>query len=246
MKHKVIRSKMKKGSPLMADPIISRYVPKTDWLRASSLKKMLRLYPTVYIKPDIGRKGDGVVRVKKLSSSTCEISYKDKTIRCSSQHLVKHLRHILDRNKRYLVQQGIQLATYHGRPFDLRVVLHRPRNRWHLTWASAKVAPRKNSVVTNVAKGAKDMSMNKAWKGLDQPLSRLKVMTTLIDVSYQIAQILGSRFPFKILGLDMAIDKKGRIWFIEANTQPDPSNFAELDPKRFRKYRKIEKLTERG
>ncbi|MFD1394910.1 YheC/YheD family protein [Kroppenstedtia eburnea] len=65
MKHTVIRSKMKKTKPLMNDPIVSRHVPKTDWFRASTLRRMLRSYSTVYIKPDIGRKGNGVIRVKK-------------------------------------------------------------------------------------------------------------------------------------------------------------------------------------
>jgi hypothetical protein len=244
--HTVIRSKMKKSSPLMDDPIISRYVPKTDWFHASSLRKMLRFYSTVYIKPDIGRRGNGIVRVTKRNSSECEISYKDVTIRCSTEDVYDELQEILNPNKKYLIQQGIELATYHGRPFDVRVALQKPLGRWHLSWVSAKVAPRKSSVVTNVAKGAKDVRINRTLKGIDQPLNRLNMMSELIDVSYQIAQILGSRFPLKIVGLDMGIDKKGRVWFIEANTRPDFKGLGKLDRRQYRRYLEAKKLIARG
>jgi len=246
MRHKVIRSKMKKGSPLMDDPIISRHVPKTDWLHYSSLKRMLRFYSTVYIKPDIGRRGNGIVRVKYINSSKSEISYEDKTIRCAAEDIYDELQKILNPNKRYLIQQGIELATYHGRPFDVRVVLQKPLNRWHLSWVSAKVAPQKSSVVTNIAKGAKDVRINRTLRGIDQNINRLKVMSELIDVSYQIAQILGTRFPLKIVGLDMGIDRKGKVWFIEANTRPDFRGLGKLDLNQYRKYLEAKKLAGRG
>jgi hypothetical protein len=242
MKHTVIRSKMKKGAPLMHDPVISRHVPKTDWFHATSLQRMLRSYSTVYIKPDIGRKGNGIIRVRKWNDSEFKISYGDTTIRCSAEEVYHELQKIVSPYKNYIIQQGIDLATYRKRPFDIRVVLQKPLNRWHLSWVSAKVAPRKTSVVTNVAKGAKDVTFDKTLKGIDQPLDRLKIMRELIDVSYQIAQILGSRFPLKIVGLDMGIDKKGKIWFIEANTRPDFSGLGRLDLKEYRTYLEAKKL----
>lgn len=246
MRHTVIRSKMKKSYPLMNDPIISRYVPKTDWLQASSLREMLRSYSTVYIKPNIGRRGNGIVRVKKRNRYESEISYRDQTIRCATKDVFYTLGKILDPRKKYLVQQGIDLATYHGRPFDVRVVLQKPLNRWQLTWVSAKVAPLRSSVVTNVSKGAKDVRINRTLTGIDQPLNRLEVMKELIDVSYQIAQKLGSHFPLNIVGLDMGIDKRGRVWFIEANTRPDFTGLRTFDPRQYRRYLEAKNMTARG
>lgn len=119
-------------------------------------------------------------------------------------------------------------------------------NRWHLSWMSAKVAPRKSSVVTNIAQGAKDVRINRALKGIDQHLNSIEVMRKLIDVSYQIAQILGSHFPLTIVGLDMGIDKKGEFWFIEANTKPDFRGLGKLDQRQYNKYLEAKKLTARG
>ncbi|GIQ66602.1 hypothetical protein PACILC2_51700 [Paenibacillus cisolokensis] len=135
------------------------------------------------------------------------------------------------------MQQGINLATYHGRPFDIRIVLQKPLKRWRVSLMSAKVAPSERSVVTNIAKGAKDINIIKVLKGIDQSVDSYKVLRDLIDTSHQIAQLLGSQFPLKIVGLDMAIDKRGKIWFIEANTNPDNSGLDSLDRELYRKYR---------
>jgi hypothetical protein len=242
MTHTVIRSKMKKGIPLMSDPIISRYVPETDWFDVSILRRMLRTYSTVYIKPDIGRKGNGIIRVKKLTDAECEISYGQTINRCSSKKVYSEVAKRLNPNKKYLIQQGIELATYHHRPFDVRLVLQKPLNRWRLTWMSAKVAPLKTSMVTNVAKGAKDVKMIKTLQGIDQSFNKFKVLRELIDVSYQVVQILDSRFPLNIVGLDMGIDKKGKIWFIEANTKPDFGGLQKFDHKQYQKYMNAKKL----
>lgn len=242
MRHLVIRSKMKKGRPLMADPLISRHVPETYWFRSSRLRKMLRANTTVYIKPDKGRKGNGVLRVKKLDDSEYEISHKKTTIKCSRSEVLSEVKKLLKPNRKYIVQQGIELATYTGRPFDVRVVLQKPLKRWRLTLMCAKVAPRESSVVTNVSKGAKDVNVIRALQKADQSMNAVKVMRELIDISHQIAQTLGARFPLKIIGLDMGIDKQGKVWFIEANTWPDCAGLENIDRRLYRRYRYAKRL----
>jgi hypothetical protein len=247
MKHTVIRSKMKKAKPLIKDPIVTRYVPKTYWLHFSRLRRMLQTYSTVYIKPDKGRHGKGVIRVKKLNDSESEISYRQKsyrqkTKRVSSKKVIQEIKKIIHPRKKYIIQQGIKLATYHRRPFDVRLVLQKPLNRWRLTLMSAKIAPRRNSYVTNVARGAKEKNVVKFLHQVDQPLNVLEVLRELIDVSHQIVQVLDSHFPLQIVGLDMGIDRKGKVWFIEANTKPDCTGMRKLDRKLYRKYLEAKKL----
>jgi glutathione synthase/RimK-type ligase-like ATP-grasp enzyme len=246
LRHTVIRSKMKKGYPLMKDPILSRHFPETDWFQESSLRKMLRNHSTVYIKPDVGRKGNGVIRVKKLNGYENEISDGKSTIKCASKKLFSELVEMLNPNKSYLVQQGIDLATYDKRPFDVRVVLQKPLNTWRATLMCAKIAPSASSVVTNVAKGAKDLNLYKAIKGIDQSVNRWEVLRDLLDVSHQIAQKLDSVFPLRILGLDLAIDKKGKVWFIEANTKPDNGGLENIDRKLYQRFRAAKKWMRKG
>ncbi|WP_161793384.1 YheC/YheD family protein [Cohnella kolymensis] len=226
----------------MKDPIMKHYVPDTDWFEYSSLHKMLKTYSCVYIKPDSGNKGTGIIRVKKLNSKECEISYKKTTSRSSPDKLYSRIKKILKPEKKYIIQQGVDLATYQNRPFDVRVVLQKPLGKWRATLMSAKLAPHKSSVVTNVAKGAEDRNLYKLLKGTDQSLNSFAVLRDLMDASHQIAQILSSHFPLNILGLDMGIDKKGKVWFIEANTKPECSGMKRYDGKLYRRYLHAKKI----
>lgn len=237
---------MKKGLPLMNDPIMKHYVPDTDWFQLSSLQRMLQAYSCVYIKPDVGRKGSGIIRVKKHNAKESEISYNQTTSLCSSDQVYLRIKWILNPKKKYIIQQGIDLATYQHRPFDVRVVLQKPLGRWRATLMSAKVAPHKSSIVTNIAKGAKDHNLYKLLRETDQSLNSSEVMRDLLDPSYQIAQILDSHYPLKILGLDLGVDKKGKVWFIEANTKPDCIGLETIDRKLYRKYLRAKKIMRGG
>lgn len=244
MKHKYISSKMKKGNPLQNDRVLSRHVPATRWYNSSTLTRMLVDYPVLYIKPDNGSAGTGIIRIKRLNRSECLVSYKDTSKRCPNKSIVSEVKKRMSRGRKYIIQQGITLATYRNKPFDLRIVLQKPSDRWMLTWMSAKVAPRSSSIVTNVAKGARDAGAEKILRGADQPLNVSKVLKKLTGVSYKIAYKLGSRFPFRIVGLDMGIDKKGNVWFIEANTKPNFHGLNKLDPVQYRRYLHAKKQIE--
>ncbi|MFC5470662.1 YheC/YheD family protein [Cohnella suwonensis] len=230
----------------MDDPIMKHNVPDTEWFDRSSLRRMLRTYSLVYIKPDVGRKGNGIIRVKRLRAEEFEISYKQTTSLRSRDKVYSAIKELLNPDKEYIIQQGIDLATYRHRPFDVRVVLQKPLGKWRTTLMCAKLAPRRSSVVTNVSKGAKDYNLYRLLKGTDQRLNRSEIIRNLIDVSKQIAQILGSHFPLKILGLDMGIDKRGNIWFIEANTKPDCQGLKKIDRRLYRKYLRAKKIMRNG
>lgn len=242
MEHTIVRSKMKKGLPLMNDPFMKRYVPDTEWLDSSSFSRMIKSYNRVFVKPDIGRQGNGIIRVRNTGAEKVEISSQQGTVSCPKDQAYSRIHHMLNPNKKYIVQQGINLATYRGRPFDVRIVLQKPSGFWRATLMCAKVAPRKSSVVTNVAKGAKDYNLYRVLKRTDQILYSSEVIRDLLDISYQTVQILNSNFPLRVIGLDLAVDKKGKVWFLEANTKPDSVGLESIDRRLYRKYLKAKRI----
>lgn len=219
MQRKKSKNKLDKINALLADPFIARHVPETMEYEADNLWKMLRKHRTVYVKPVKGHMGLGIFRIKKLSEASYEISSANYIQQVRGTQLVPQVTALVG-DKDYFLQQGIDLATYKNCPFDIRLVLQRPYKVWRLTLTSAKVANREDAVVTNVAQGATDYPLHDILKQYDQRRNSLVTFRELVDLSHQIASVLGSNFRMKRVGLDMALDKKGRIWFLEGNNQP--------------------------
>lgn len=213
------KNKLDKIHALLADPYIARHVPETMEYEADNLWAMLRRHRTVYVKPVKGHMGLGIFRIQKLTEARFEISSANHSQQVGEPQLVPEVTALLG-DKSCFLQQGIDLATYKNCPFDIRIILQKPYKVWRLTLTSAKVANREDAVVTNVAQGATDYPLHDILRKYDQRRDPLVTFRELADLSHQIASVLGSAFGMKIVGLDLALDKKGRIWFLEANNQP--------------------------
>lgn len=237
-----IKSKMSKTQPLMKDPYISSYIPETCWYNQTNLKKMINTYSTVYIKPDLGSKGIGIMRLKNLGESLYELSHGKTIEKLSYNEAVKKIKEKIESNKSYVLQQGINVSTYEKCPFDIRVVMQKVKDRWQLSLMAAKVATTENAVVTNIARGNRKFPLETVLLKNDQKWDGMITLRHLIDLSHQIAHILGEKLPLKIIGLDLAIDKSGDIWFFEANSKPQCSALGKLnDAKSYQKYLEAKK-----
>ncbi|MFA9556295.1 YheC/YheD family protein [Evansella sp. AB-rgal1] len=244
--HRIIRSKMQKTRVLENDPILTHYVPDICWFSEKSLLLMLRKHQAVYIKPDKGRQGLGIWRIVTEDTFSYTISNGTDIKTTSKKNLYDELTKILHPKKKYLIQKGIDLATYRNRPFDIRMVMQKIGSRWTFTLSSAKVGDHSSSIVTYSPEGSLEIPLEKLLVSIDQEMNLLSVYRELIDVSHQIATRLGQQFPFQVLGLDMAIDKDGSIWFIEANTKPDCTGLKKLnDPISLKKFRTAKAIFEK-
>ncbi|MCM3584651.1 YheC/YheD family protein [Mesobacillus maritimus] len=244
--HQPFNDKMKKTLPLLHHPELKEYVPMTDWYSEEKAKEMIRQYSSLFIKPNVGRIGIGVMRLKKLGDSQYEIHYQDKAevFETLDQALIA-LREKMNSSKKYLIQQGIELATVLERPFDFRIVMHKINGTWRRSAWAAKISPPK-MVVTNNARGGVIITAEQALGTNKNNFDYKKAQTDLNEVSIKICQVLDSQFSFCIVGLDMAVDKNGKVWFIEANTTPDHSMFRKLgDPLLYRRLRRKERQIRR-
>lgn len=244
--HKNVRSKMKKTRALLDHPIILQHVPETDWFDSLILMDMLARHRVVYIKPNTGFQGNRVMRVQKVNEFECMLSRISSSKNILLTDVSSELKAIMGKRK-YIIQQGIDLATYDNCPFDIRMVMQKPYTTWQLSLTSAKVASREDAVVTNVAKGAQDYPLNDILQKYDQRQDPMVDLRELVDLAHQIAHLLGAKFPFRIIGLDMAIDKQGKLWFIEANTKPQCARCEQVnDDISQEKYCKAKKIISAG
>jgi glutathione synthase/RimK-type ligase-like ATP-grasp enzyme len=245
-----IHSKWAKTMAVEADQSLRKYVPITKRMTAETLLQMLQEYRMVYIKPDIGMFGNGVIRVEWAEDAAKKpYSYQSGVKLRSFDSFDEMFASICKVTKKryYLAQKGIQLLKYKGNRFDLRVMVQQtPLHKWETTGIIGRVAhPQK--IVTNFHSGGKLMPVeNLLAKYL--PVSEQKqYVSKLRELGVQVAKAINARYKgVKEIGIDVALDKDLHPWILEVNTCPDPFIFSRLKDKRiFAKIRRYGRVYSR-
>ena len=220
--------KMTKHKEMLQKSVLRPHLPATRWMTDSSTLRMLKTYPTVFIKPDKGSGGSGIIRAKRLRKGY-EVRYGSiqKVVRLHS--VLKAIKSYRKSKHRYLVQEGLQLAKYHGVIFDIRIYLQKPKHKWIIAGMAARVAA-PHKYVTNYLKGGHAAPLHQVLLSLFGN-NRTKVnacLRRITKLSIIIAKTVNKRHSIHELGVDLAIDKNGRIWIIEANSHPGHMLFTQL------------------
>jgi glutathione synthase/RimK-type ligase-like ATP-grasp enzyme len=200
-----------------------------------SLRKLLQLYNMVYIKPNRGTFGNGVMRIELNPGELQPYRYQKGVKIKTFGDLDAMYRSIREdtRNRPYLVQKGIDLLKYNDRRFDIRVMVQQnPKCKWETTAMIGRVAdPRK--IVTNFHNGGTLMPVESLLGGRMPEEEQMNYLKKLKRLGLAIAKQLQSRYKgIKEIGADVALDQELRPWVLEVNTCPDPYIFRALPNKR--------------
>ncbi|WP_459965906.1 YheC/YheD family protein [Paenibacillus sp. JCM 10914] len=223
-----MKSKWTKTKLLQRQQELTKFVPATKLFSRRHLLDMLKRYRMVYVKPDVGSQGKGVMRVEKDGAA---FSYQNGVTTSSFRTFDGLFRSLSQQigSKRYLIQQGIHLLTYEDRPFDLRVMIQRnPTREWEATGTVGRVAhPRK--AVTNGSQGGTIYAADHLIRA-NASESRTEELLEEIDrIALSVATQMSQTYPaLNELGLDLAMDRDLTPWILEVNTLPDPCPFTKL------------------
>lgn len=239
MRMRRVKGKLKKNNVMRKHPVLRRHLPETHRLRKGVLARMIKRYGTLFIKPDKGSQGVGIVRLRRRGRRKILISWGLRHRQVKRRLVGQTVRQILHAKKTYLVQQGIRLAKYRNRLVDIRVLMQKPNSNWRISGQVVRVAAR-GRFVTNYHQGARPKPLQKVlatiYKG--KPGKIQSTIRNIKNISVTTAKVLYRKFPgIRQLGIDLALDRGGRIWIIEANTNPGTMLFKSLKNKRM--YRVI-------
>lgn len=209
---------------------LSPHLPETCLLTEETLWDMLGRHAEVMVKPCLGAYGRGIIQVTAMEDGSFlihdvvkEITFPDR------EQTFKYITGKNPDNRPYLVQQKVHLARIDDAPFDMRVMVQRRKGslRWNITGKLCKVAVKK-FVITNVAKELLTVEEAVARSSVcDMDLQALFI--EIDRVSLLAAQTLRKHYrKQRTFGLDIGIDRNGRIWVIEANLRPVLTPFARL------------------
>lgn len=207
------------------------YMPDTKQLSsADDMSSLLRKHAVLYLKPVKGKAGKGIMRIDRITTKSAQTQYRlsrqvDKQMTYSVHNSTSELWNEWNRHRgsnEYIVQQGIALARYKQRAYDLRALIQKTsKGEWSVSGVGARVAG-KASITTHVPRGG---SIDDPFKLLSQGFgpkeakSILKrVETAAVTLATQIEKSSGNQLGE--MSMDIGVDVGGHIWFFEANSKP--------------------------
>jgi len=223
---------------------LAKALPLTRKMSKKDFWSMLEQFQKVIIKPSTGSGGCGVLKVSTsrnrkyhVRSGSSKHSFRGK--KATYQFIRRKIK-----GRSHIIQEYIPLAKIDKRPFDIRAMVQQTkRSKWKLTGTLAKVAG-SGYFITNVARSkGKVFSVPKAIQSSNSMRkNEKKIQNKIKKLSLKTAQKLQKYYPFlHTIGLDVGLDKEGKVWIIEANFAPNKGLFLRLKDKSM--YKKIMKYS---
>jgi hypothetical protein len=191
------------------------FIPATRRLMSvGGLRRLMRKHSYLYLKPESGKAGKGIMTVKLHGGKTLPYRLKIQEDRSSSTYNCSTIQKLWTR-----IQKESGGEAY---IFDLRALVQKNRNGyWELTGLGARMAGT-SSITTHVPRGGRIDDPEKLLTytfGQEQAhklLQKTKVAALLI--AKQIEQ--ASRQRLGEMSMDLGVDNGGNLWFFEANSKP--------------------------
>jgi glutathione synthase/RimK-type ligase-like ATP-grasp enzyme len=230
-------NKLGKYKALLTNEELAFNLPPTILATVAKVERMVEKYHVVYLKPSNGTGGYGIFKLSRTDSGyRLENGIQSRSFSTFKGTYVAFQK--AKRKKTYLVQKGIPLLRYKGRPFDLRIMVQRNRQRkWEVTGIVGRLAL-PNKVVTNYHSGGRPMPVGRLLTPFISKKEQVSYVESLKVLGLKISKHMSGIYPkFRSYGVDIGIDKEMKPWIIEVNTRPDKYIFNALSDKRM--YRKI-------
>lgn len=215
---------------LANDRVLRSCLPATAaWGPTGSKEKLIhyvRHYDTVYIKPTRGKAGKGIMRIKKdtdhyhltyVTGKASELiqfrTRQIKTLYLKINHLVN--------GQPYMIQQGVSLSRYQGRPFDCRLLVQKNgHGRWGVTGLGIRVAGARG-ITTHVPRGGtigKPADIFPRVFGSRAKSVYEQATELAVAVARGIERQSGKKWGE--VSIDLGIDRNLNMWVFEANAKP--------------------------
>lgn len=199
-------------------PELKPHIPETHVITGTGIVlAMLNRHRTVYLKPVFGSGGRGIIRVTRRGSMYLVKMSGGGRRTLSAAELPAVL---AGTGRRYVVQQGLDLAYLQGSPYDVRSIVQKNgEGEWQVTGKAARIG-RRHSITSNLHTGGHARTVQAVLESYF-PDRAAEIEQEIDSLAIQVAQVMERRAgPLCDLGLDMGIDRQGKVWLIEVNSKP--------------------------
>ena len=207
---------------------LKNFLPELSSFTGDVFKDMLNRYPTLFLKPNHGSKGRGIVRIRKRPDGIHIENDHFQHIFPSSVDALRFLQDIVQ-SKDYVLQEGIPLIKMDGKTVDFRILTHKEdENRWKITSIVARTS-KENGFITNLSKGGTKEPLKKILDIFFQKEQRKEIERLMRELVLSVSHEMDRHFPdcFIELGIDVGITGAGKMFIIEINSKPGKGDVLE-------------------
>jgi len=206
---------------------IKPHLPVTLSANKNNFYQMLLKHKEILIKPSNGTLGNGIIKISHKNNDIWLYTNLETEQQFSVKKTLPIYIENIIRDSKNIIQQRIQLATYQGCPFDIRVSVQKNQSGiWQISGVVAKVA-KKGMYVTNVATGGKCYPLETIFKNKSRfDINHLK--KDIEKFALLVCEHLDNHLPyFADVGLDIGLTNDGFPMFIECNCRDLRYSFKE-------------------
>lgn len=217
---------------MYADLELRRHLPPTQRAGPNTVAAVLARHQGAYLKPQNGAQGKRIIRLRRAKGRIVYTLTTDsyERVRGSAASVagaLSQLRHRVSLAG-YLVQPELSLIRVDGRICDIRALVQRDEaGRWQVTGVGVRAGP-PGSVVSNLHGGGRALRLEQVLsRALDGDQERVQEICLLIrHLALRVAEVVAKATScLGELGVDLGVDRQGRVWIIEANSRTGRATF---------------------
>ncbi len=224
---------------LRKDSTLHSYLPESYLFKNfQMLKSMAARHGVLFLKPITGSLGNGIIRIRKEGLGEAYTAHSTSLAGVRRQtfpSLLAVFQSISGKLKtqRYQIQQGLDLISSEGNPIDFRALVQRgEKGEWEITSIVGRIAGSQH-FVSNLARGGSLSTVPAALAkaSFSTTAARASIIRRLRKASLDIAKGIETQIHshFGELGIDLAVDRSGRVWLLEVNSKPSKDDNTALN-----------------
>jgi hypothetical protein len=205
------------------NPLVNKYLPYTKkYTHERDLSEFFETHDEAYLKGVRGGRGEWILRVRKQSSGTFEYSYFTNKVVVGEVKRWKSLIRVIEkffRGRTFVIQRAIDLIQIDKSKVDFRAEVQRDGSgELNIVGVSARIGKINSPITIHSSAYPLKHFLEEYTYYSEREIEQLidKVRDFLISIYTALEEVYGS---FGEIGIDFALDRKGRIWFIEPNSK---------------------------
>jgi YheC/D like ATP-grasp len=226
-----LKGKLQTYDILKQNPELHPFLPPTRLYQSpTDVFECIAKYRGAVTKPNGGSHGRGVAAIIPAQEGYL-VRGRDQQNLIVSRYLKndRELSSWLDsfiRQSRYIVQPYLSLYTSDRRPFDIRILIQKNEHmQWEVTGMAVRTGKPK-SITSNLHGGGEAINIQSFLETHYGQQEMDLILAQLYQISETVPHTIEAHHGTLVeLGLDIGIDRLGRIWILEVNSKPGRTIF---------------------